>query len=307
MKKHTLIKFALLYISLILFIVCSGPVFSRKSITDVFANTYRLNGFYNEPKNTVDMLFVGSSHSYTSVNPSILSKDYGVEAYNFSSALQPIEISYYFVLEALKTQKPDFVFLETYMIDQTNEYQEVKIRNAIDTMPMSLNKFNLIRDLVPYEEHAYYLFPTLKYHSRWNELKISDFDNYYKNETHELKGHVALEGKPQAEFANHERILVENYQLNQKDLNYIDKLIKLSREEDFELVLFTAPYKLTDKTYTIEVLLEDYALENELQYINLNRNLQSYNLNTDFYDEGHLSKSGALIATQQLIEQLDFE
>ena len=64
---------------------------------------------YVQPKNKIDVLFLGSSHVHCNVNTQLLWDEYGMAAYLMTGAEQPLWNSYYNLKEALKTQKPKLV------------------------------------------------------------------------------------------------------------------------------------------------------------------------------------------------------
>ena len=70
--------------------------------------TSRMNvcGFYAEPENSLDVVYVGGSACYRYWEPLKAWKDYGFTSYNFATdAIQPQVIKY--ILEEIqKTQKP---------------------------------------------------------------------------------------------------------------------------------------------------------------------------------------------------------
>ena len=67
---------------------------------------------YVQPKNKIDVLFLGSSHVHCNVNTQLLWDEYGMAAYLMTGAEQPLWNSYYNLKEALKTQKPKLVVLD---------------------------------------------------------------------------------------------------------------------------------------------------------------------------------------------------
>ena len=77
-----------------------------------FKYAKRLELYYGLPKNTVDVLVTGSSHAHVHINPAILFEENGISAYILSSSNQPIWNSYYYIVEALKTQSPKLVIVE---------------------------------------------------------------------------------------------------------------------------------------------------------------------------------------------------
>ena len=67
--------------------------------------TLPMRNYYDLPEDTVDVLFLGSSHVGVNVSPNILWDEYGIAAYNCWGAIQPVWNTYYYLKECLKTQK----------------------------------------------------------------------------------------------------------------------------------------------------------------------------------------------------------
>lgn len=63
-------------------------------------------------KDTVDVLFLGSSHGVTSFLPQELYNQYGITGYNLGCEQQGMVTSYYWLKEALRYQSPKAVVLD---------------------------------------------------------------------------------------------------------------------------------------------------------------------------------------------------
>lgn len=158
--------------------------------------------FYHEKKNSLDLIFFGSSHSYATFIPSIIKEETNLNSYNFATQQQPLWISYHYMLETLKYQKPKYFVLEVLMTSVDDNYMDEGVnRDAIDKMRFSTNKINVINESVENKSDrlSYYL-NIIKYHSRWNELGkvdiLSLLPNYHlKNNgyTYLPKGDVKVE------------------------------------------------------------------------------------------------------------------
>ena len=81
---------------IILFILLSavsigiaGRVLNAKFIND---STTIIDGFYAEKKNDIDVLIVGSSNSFCTIDPLVLYEEYGIAAYDFGSSSQPLAL-----------------------------------------------------------------------------------------------------------------------------------------------------------------------------------------------------------------------
>ena len=70
------------------------------------------SGIYTEPENTIDVLVLGDSESYTSYIPLELWNQYGFTSYVCGTPAQRLSVSLSYIKDALKTQKPKIVLLE---------------------------------------------------------------------------------------------------------------------------------------------------------------------------------------------------
>lgn len=77
---------------------------------------YGVTKFYELDDNTVDVLFLGSSHAYEDFNTGTLWDEFGIASYILAGSVQPMWNTYYYLKEALKTQTPELIILEGYMV-----------------------------------------------------------------------------------------------------------------------------------------------------------------------------------------------
>ena len=74
MKKKELIRCLAFLLLSALLLTAAALVFDRKYACDYFT---RVRGFYNEPEDSMDVMFYGTSHMYCTVSPLALWKDSG--------------------------------------------------------------------------------------------------------------------------------------------------------------------------------------------------------------------------------------
>ena len=78
-------------------------------------NNYNtINGFYKEPANTIETIFLGASIMVNGITPTELYRDYGICSYNLGTEQQPVMASYYWMLEAERLHADS---LKTVVID----------------------------------------------------------------------------------------------------------------------------------------------------------------------------------------------
>ncbi len=160
-------------------------------------NTYK--EFYKLKKDSVDVLFLGSSHAVCAFNPQVIYDNYGVTSYNLGSGQQSLLASYYWLREALKYQSPKVVVLETftcfrysdkYVYNKIN-CDEPSLRKPIDNMRLSPLKVEAARDierLDPTQIGLSYILRNIRYHSRWTYLEEDDFTERSMTEHAGIKG-----------------------------------------------------------------------------------------------------------------------
>ena len=136
-KVLKIIKAAAFIALTAMIIVLITPVFQKKNINGAWNYTVKVNAFKNLEKDILDVIFFGSSHAYCSFVPSEFDK-YGLDSYVLATQQQTSAMSYYYMVEALKTQSPSVIVYETYMIGE-KEYipEDSVIYDAADQLPMS--------------------------------------------------------------------------------------------------------------------------------------------------------------------------
>lgn len=273
-----------------------NTVFERKTTTGAWNYTVKINGYKNEPENSFDILGFGSSHMYCTLNPLDLWKQSGLKSYVLATQQQPLEATYYYVKEALKTQKPRLLIIESYMatIDEENIAEGVA-HDAIDPLPWSKNKFDLIQEIVSPESRNSFYFNFIKYHTRWKGLTQSDYDFSYRTETDPYRGYVFLTQAKEIECSSLSYENVTPMPLPEQNLLFLQKIIDLAKEKDIKILLLISPYSSAKDHAGMLKSLHLFATEAEVDILDLNTVYDDLHLNTtsDFYDGGHLNAWGA--------------
>ena len=146
----TIIKIFLF--SFILVLVCQ-----REYNVLSWKDTPGIETLYTSEKDSIDVIFIGSSHSFCSLNTGILWNDYGIASKNIGDSGQRFPTSYYYLLDALKTQNPKVVFIELWGIEYPYTTAEGSLyRNTIglNWSRNYVNNLNIIKDL----KQSYALF-----------------------------------------------------------------------------------------------------------------------------------------------------
>jgi hypothetical protein len=288
-----------------LFIVILGLIATYLEKLLILKGDYskRITNYYEQKNNTLDIVNIGTSHIQNTINPAILWNEYGITSYDLSGPTQPIWISYYYMVEALKTQKPKLIIIDTYGIiyanETNNEIKEGNIRNNIDNMNFSMNKFRAIEDSIESEDRPSYMVNLMKYHTRWKEIKEHDFS--LKIGRNVFKGYLigfTIKENTRRDVSN----IIEMTAVNNKNEEYLHKLINLAKEKNIELLFVSAPYPITENEQKIANSVYNILEEENISYIDYNLLYDELNLDfgKDFRDISHLNSYGAIKVTNHL-------
>ena len=295
-----------LLVALLLFSAVSF-VLERKTLFGPWNYMAKMGEFYDLEEDTLDYICVGSSHAYCTVNPLEVYNQNGLKGFVLATQQQPLRATYHYIVEAFKTQSPQVVFLEGYMVFD-NAPTEGVLHDAVDPLSPSLNKMQMINALVePGERDAYY-FNVIKYHTRWRELSAEDMATVLRAPNDIYKGFVPLNGAFTAkqQIPDYEAIVATDIPAENREA--LEDIRTLVEENGAELVLLIAPYAVDNvKSAGAIKTAREWAAQNGvaiLDYAQLQKEL-GVDPATDYYDGSHLDISGAAKVSRHLAGYLE--
>ncbi len=132
---------------------------------------------------------------YMRIYPVTMWENYGISSYIRGSAEQLIWQSYYLLEDTLKYEKPQVVIVNVLAMTQRDAKSEAYNRMTLDGMKLSKYKIASIRESMTEDENmASYIFPLLRYHSRWSELSSEDFRYMWKTPSVTTNGYLMQKG-----------------------------------------------------------------------------------------------------------------
>nr|WP_300838863.1 SGNH/GDSL hydrolase family protein [uncultured Acetatifactor sp.] len=262
---------------------------------DAVAEGALIAAYYEEEKD-FDVIFFGDCEVYESFSPAVLWEEYGINSYIRGSAQQYIWQSYYLLEDTLRYETPKVAVFNVLSLRYSEAQREAYNRMTLEGMEWSLPKIKSILASMKEEEHFLdYVFPILRYHSRWSELTDSDlrylfdrkqvFHNGYYMHVEIRAARDISPGKPPG-----------NYRFGPRAWKYLDKMAALCEEKGIELVLIKAPSLSPFWYREWEEQVEAYAAAHGLRYINFLERQEETGIDyaVDTYDRGlHLNLSGA--------------
>lgn len=230
-SRRNVLKSVVFLLILFCVLLAVQNVFSLKSKygEDDEDDLGRIRELFTLQKDSVDVLFVGSSHVKHSVSPLQIYEETGVTSYNLGTPSQSPEMAAALLRSAFDAQHPKVVMLDVSELYKTS-FEDAPWRRIIDNLPLSGSKLCAAWEYSKlyawsnteaqksgasfYTERAQdrlksffsAVFPLYYYHSRWPELSAYDFTDV--NEAGYLKGYFInsrhVPGEVTAEEMNEE-------------------------------------------------------------------------------------------------------
>ena len=271
-------------------------------------NRLRMDGYYLEDKDSLDVVLLGSSEMYSGVIPAKLYEDYGITSYPYATSSSTAGAMATQIKEIKRTQNPQLIVIEinAFLYGTANETKESSLRGYIDNVPMNVNKFDYIRTVIQPDDRAEYFFPIVKYHGVWNDYP-KPLNRCLTMMHQEMRGYTYLRGfKTNANiFKLTDKSLSANLPGDNKtlalDKRYEPKLkefLQYLKDEKIENVLFMRmPHLVTKQTYNRFKRGNEAGRmiqEAGFDFINLERDEEMMSLPADYYyNLDHLNINGA--------------
>ncbi len=265
-----------------------------------------MQNFYRQPEDSVDVLFIGNSHSGINIDTATLWNEYGIAAYNLWGGVQPLWNSYHFLVEALKYQRPKLVVLEITASSSDYEYSEEQnqLKN-IAGMKLSKNKIEAVKVSAPEDSRLNLLLGLPLYHGRFNEVCEEDFRNFpWSKGAENYKGSYLLYGVGNYRFESAEGVDTKR-EIMDKEREYLIRCIELCREENIPLLLLKTPALERKWEQEVYNTVAEIAETNSLTFINMNLMDDQVGITeNDWSLDRHMNGSGARKVAAYLGEYL---
>ena len=295
MKKTLILCVCILLVT----VLCLG--FVQMLVMPKYMTTSRdgalIAEYYNETTDH-DVIFIGDCEVYECFTPPTLWQEYGITSYVRGSAQQLIWQSYYLLEETLKRETPKAVVFNVLSIKYGEPQSEAYNRMTLDGMKWSQSKIGAINASMTEEENFLsYVFPLLRFHSRWSDLTQEDWQYLFHRDTVSHNGYLMQTGVS-PKTSNRVGIPLADYTLPEIGFEYLEKMRALCEEKGVEFILVKAPtnnwkYYWYDEW---EAQIVAWANEKNVEYYNfipLDEEI-GIDWNTDTYDAGvHLNVYGA--------------
>lgn len=257
---------------------------------------YDLTKFYEQDKNSVDVLILGSSHAFENINTGTLWDEYGIASFSLCGSVQPMWNTYYYLKEALKTQTPKLIILEGYCLTFRKAYSDDSriIKNNFG-LHLSPDKIKSLMVSTNKRRWPEFFLEYIHFHSRYKEIKKDDF---LRNQGHPLYEDWKGFG---CNMATAELYPIEvssisgREELTNKTEKYYRAIIDLAQKNKIPIIVVIAPYAgITEKHQMYFNKASDITKEYNIPFINCNLIPDEIGLDfsTDVADKEHLNYKG---------------
>lgn len=264
MKKHTgeIVKSTVFIVLLAVILIGTSYLFEPKGSSEKYGiDVFNSNKITAEPKNSIDVLVIGDSETYASISPMCMFEKYGFTSYVCGTSAQYISLSETFLKEALKSQKPKVVILETNAV-----YRKMSIKNS------AIQK-------------AESYFSVFVHHNRWKSIHSDDWKGFRYN-TH-------IKGCKNKKYMRKSTAMAKIPSENEK---YVLSMAHLCKAKGVDFVLLSTP-SAKNWNYARHNGIAKLATANGIKYVDMNLLKKQVNIDwsRDTKDSGdHLNYYGAV-------------
>lgn len=245
---------------------------------------YRANGIFAEPKNSIDIVYLGDSETYSSIIPLNIWEEYGITSYVCGTSAQKLYYSKELLEKVFQNQSPKIIVLETDTIFKNFSYSKEFIHKA--------------------EQY----FSIFRYHDRWKSLQKVDWsfhvDYQFINDDKGYRYHIDC---APANTSDYMKRTNKKEPISSSNKRYLKDINSLCKEHNCELLLLSTP-SVENWNYKRHNAISKLAKDMELTFIDMNLMSEEIPIDwsTDTRDQGdHLNYYGALKVTKYLGNYFD--
>ncbi len=247
--------------------------------------------YRSEPKDSLDVLFFGSSIVYCDIAPGWIWEESGLRSWVMAGPEQTMALTYYYVREAQKTQSPRLMVLEASSL-LFRKYQDYSRAN-VSSMPLGPNRLAAVFRAAEWAEWKGLVFPLYNYHARWTDMQRWEAEEHLHPALDALAGYTPLARSiPQTPRINRDRVPKEETYL--ENLVWLKRIGDLCQKKGVRLLVYLAPSAArTQKEITERIGTDIQTLG--LEFLDLSDIAPELSVDDelDWYDPLHFNIRGA--------------
>lgn len=283
------------------------------------------NEFYDQEKNTVDVLVLGNSHVNSGLDLDIIDAKIKGKTISLATRGQNIYQSYYAALEAYNYQTPEILIIENFLF-----YERLTMDAFVNQEP-TINDYmkryltfegKKFGDVKIKEARAFFkgsllenMLPTIKKHSRWTDIGKIKRRLYENEKKGKQTGTTVLSVLSDKKYEKQSKFDLEKYNILPDEEKALQNIISLAKEKGTKkIILLTIPFykKYRNKIdyNSLDEPLQKIAKNNGsvVEYIDLNKIYpnwdRTYFSNDPVGYNQHLNYKGEIIVSNYIVENV---
>jgi hypothetical protein len=327
MRENSFISSFKIIIKLLIFLLVVGAVFfsvgkkykqaAEKNEVNAYTKS-RFDDFYALEKNSLDIVFVGSSHSYCTFDPERIESDTALKGFQMGTPLQHADTTYFELKEIYNYQSPKYVVMELYWDVLDDDFEPKQADSFFEVLKNDSLKEEYIKEVFPLGAKAKYALPAVRFQQEYFAFKDKEAEDeikekagvtktviqqsngteYYRSSGYTYCDTVIAESEYDRtnQFKNFDG---KNWEFSKVQLKYLEKIVDLCQEKGSTLVFVTAPVANVSMEYIqnydiVHEKLSAFAQKHNIPYIDYNIVNQQEKLleHENFRDDAHLNDSG---------------
>lgn len=338
MQEHSFISNFKFVLRLVVFLLLVSLLFqyasvkykeaADKNVVNAFT-AKRYEDFYALPPQSVDMVFIGSSHSYCTFDPENFDSYFDSFSFQMGTPLQHPDTTYYALRDIYKTQTPQVVVMELYWDVLDDDFDLKQANSFFEVLQDDALKKEYIWKVFPLGDKVKYFLLPIRFQQDYfayeaNEMEkafiekglekkrtqIQEGEEYYRSKGYVYCNMEMLPGE--YEVTNQFRGLDgKAWKMSKKQESYVKEIAKLCEEKGSQLIFVTAPIANVSMDYIknydiIHESLKGLAQQCDVPYLDYNimQREESMLENDHFRDDAHLNDSGVQIVNQHFRDWL---
>jgi hypothetical protein len=274
-----------------------APMFLQKNLNYKRGAYGHLYSRIEEAKQTsgVDLLFLGSSHTYRGFDPRVFQQN-GLHTFNLGSSSQSPLQTEILLKRYLDQIQPKRIIYEvcpsTFNTDGIESTLDLIANDRLDKMI-----FNLALQQNHIKIYNALLFASYR--------RLSGLDKGFVEAAQKEEDLYISGGYVERSLAHYEPETLEasKWTIEENQLAAFERIITYIQERDIPLILVQAPFTQAYKLAYGDMKLFDELMEKYASYHNFNKSLL-LNDQLHFYDEQHLNQTGVNLFNSTLIQVL---
>ena len=287
---------------LIFSLLCAGALYVLMPKSDYGPGS--MMNLYMQPKNSVDVLAIGTSMTYAGLNTNVLWANWGIASYDLASAEQQYWNTYYYLEEFLKTQQPKLILLDakaaTYQNDETKRGRVILSTYGILS---PLNRWRAIQAAAPGEDALSYMLAFPQVHENWKKVTAESFSlpGWTGDRSTDWKGYIEQHSKPSLVWTQTRK------NMNEREKEWFYKICDLAKAHGVPMLLVAYPNPDYANDHMYYNTLWGLADEMNIPHINLNDPAGHFRFlySSEFADWQHVNILGSLRLSKILGRVLD--